>query len=187
MYKKKNNETNNIIIFGSSRGIGMQIASNLLKNNYNILISSGNKLNLENAFKKLKKQDSHKNNLQSFLLDFEDHNSIFKNLLPILKLNQVFSVLIFSSAVLGPSGCFSDIAITDWKKTFNVNVFGPATIIQFFLKYNYLVAFLVLIHSSILLARLNMHLMVSFTHFLMNLQTKKSGVILFYLEVITQK
>ena len=44
MYKKKNNETNNIIIFGSSRGIGMQIASNLLKNNYNILISSGNKL-----------------------------------------------------------------------------------------------------------------------------------------------
>ena len=138
MYKKKNNETNNIIIFGSSRGIGMQIASNLLKNNYNILISSGNKLNLENAFKKLKKQDSHKNNLQSFLLDFEDHNSIFKNLLPILKLNQVFSVLIFSSAVLGPSGCFSDIAITDWKKTFNVNVFGPATIIQFFLKYNLL-------------------------------------------------
>ena len=138
MNEKKDHKVDNIVIFGASRGIGMQIASNLLKIKHNILISSGNKLNLDKAFEKLREQSSYKNNLQSILLDFEDHNSISKNLLPILKLNQMFNVLIFSSAVLGPSGCFSDVDIIDWKKTFNVNVFGPASVIQFFLKYNLL-------------------------------------------------
>ena len=138
MNKKKKFKSEDIVVFGSSRGIGKKIASNLLKKKHNIIISSGNQVNLDDSFKDLQSENPCNENLHKFLLDLDNHEAIHQNILPIIKIRKKFDALIFCSAILGPSGSFYNTNLSQWNKTFNVNVFAPVSVIQFFLKKNLL-------------------------------------------------
>jgi short-subunit dehydrogenase len=124
------------IIFGASRGIGFNIASNLISKGSNVTISSGNEDNLNAALVDLQKEFPSVQNITKIRADLSFHELLEGDLNPLLEMDDKFDAMIISSAVLGPSGDFAEIDFGEWVDTFNVNIFGPAKLIQYFLKNN---------------------------------------------------
>lgn len=125
-----------IIIFGASRGIGFNIASHLITNGSDVTISSGNEENLNSALLDLKEKFPNSQNISKITVDFSQYTSLDESLSPLLDIGYVFDTIIISSAVLGPSGDFAETKFEDWLDTFDVNVFGCAKLIHFFLENN---------------------------------------------------
>ena len=91
-----------------------------------------------NSYNDLQTNTCLKENLNTLLLDLADYESIHENLKTTINLKTPFKALVFSSAILGPSGSFYNTNLFEWTKTFHVNSFAPAYIIQFFLQNNLL-------------------------------------------------
>ena len=125
-----------IIIFGASRGIGFNIASSLLAKGADVIISSGNENNLNDALLRLKQKHPTKN-VDKVIADLSNHETLDDALSPLL--NQKFDAMILSAAVLGPSsGDFSKTDLEDFISAFNVNLFGNVKLVHFFLEKNLL-------------------------------------------------
>jgi len=120
----------NIIITGASRGIGYEIALNLIqsKDNHVIAIARDSK-NLEKLKQESKKMSSANNlSILSFDLSQDDYSKI--NVL----FNQFdeFNILINNAGLLIPQS-FHELQDEDWIQHFQVNVFGPVRMIRKFL------------------------------------------------------
>jgi short-subunit dehydrogenase len=123
-----------VIVFGGSRGIGLNIASHLIAKNSDVCVSSGNEDNLNTALNDLKKKFPSAKNIYKIFIDLSEYGLLDAALSPLLK--HEFDSIIFCSAVLGPSGDFAKTDLVDWFNTFNVNIFGCAKIVHYFLKNN---------------------------------------------------
>ena len=122
------------IIFGASRGIGLNIASHLLGHGTHVTISSGNETNLDKAYDQLSAQPVETSDLSKIAADLSKYETLDKQLKPLNERGP-FDVVVLSSAVLGPSGDFASTDFDDWVNTFQVNVFGSAKVVQYFLEH----------------------------------------------------
>ena len=106
----------NVVITGSSRGIGFELVNLFSQNNYNVIalsrnVSSITKLNL--------------NNVSTFSTDLSDADSI-NNAVEFIKNNfSTVDVLINNAGKL-INKPFIETTIQDFKSVYSVNVFGLA-------------------------------------------------------------
>lgn len=124
-----------IIVFGASRGIGFNIAVYLAGRGVEVVISSGNTTNLQAAFTLLKKQCPSAHHLDRIRVDFGRQETLEADLNTLKEQGQSFDAIIISSGVLGPSGDFAQVDFAELTDTFNINLFGPIKLIQYFLKH----------------------------------------------------
>jgi NAD(P)-dependent dehydrogenase (short-subunit alcohol dehydrogenase family) len=113
----------NVIITGSSRGIGFELVNLFSQNNYNIIalsrnVSSISKLNL--------------NNVSTFSTDLSDSDSINKAVKFIKNKFSSVDVLINNAGKL-INKPFIETSFEDFKLVYSVNVFGLAELIRLML------------------------------------------------------
>ena len=135
---KKNLSNKRILIIGSSRGIGFEIAKYLHNHNSKVIISSSNYANLDSAYNKIVRFNKSKNKrLYKIKIDIGNISNLVKDINKTLNFFSKLDVLIISSAILGPSGKLYKNNFTNWRKTFDINLFGPVKVIQYFLKLKF--------------------------------------------------
>ena len=113
----------NVIITGSSRGIGFELVNLFSQNNYNVIalsrnVSSISKLNL--------------NNVSTFSTDLSDSDSINKAVKFIKNKFSSVDVLINNAGKL-INKPFIETSFEDFKSVYSVNVFGLAELIRLML------------------------------------------------------
>lgn len=113
----------NVIITGSSRGIGFELVNLFSQNNYNVIalsrnVSSISKLNL--------------NNVSTFSTDLSDSDSINKAVKFIKNKFSSVDVLINNAGRL-INKPFIETSFEDFKSVYSVNVFGLAELIRLML------------------------------------------------------
>ena len=113
----------NVIITGSSRGIGFELVNLFSQNNYNVIalsrnVSSISKLNL--------------NNVSTFSTDLSDSDSINKAAKFIKNKFSSVDILINNAGKL-INKPFIETSFEDFKSVYNVNVFGLAELIRLML------------------------------------------------------
>ena len=113
----------NVIITGSSRGIGFELVNLFSQNNYNVIalsrnVSSISKLNL--------------NNVSTFSTDLSDSDSINKAVKFIKNKFSSVDVLINNAGKL-INKPFIETSFEDFKLVYSVNVFGLAELIRLML------------------------------------------------------
>ena len=113
----------NVIITGSSRGIGFELVNLFSQNNYNVIalsrnVSSISKLNL--------------NNVSTFTTDLSDSDSINKAAKFIKNKFSSVDILINNAGKL-INKPFIETSFEDFKSVYNVNVFGLAELIRLML------------------------------------------------------
>jgi short-subunit dehydrogenase len=113
----------NVIITGSSRGIGFELVNLFSQNNYNVIalsrnVSSISKLNL--------------NNVSAFSTDLSDSDSINKAVKFIKNKFSSVDVLINNAGKL-INKPFIETSFEDFKSVYSVNVFGLAELIRLML------------------------------------------------------
>ena len=115
----------NILIVGGQKGIGLFI-SKYLVNKYNTVITSSSKIDKKRIFydkcKKFKINLANLNNLDHFY--------------KFLKINNIsnFDSVIICASILGKIGKFENLSMHDYKKTFQINLFGQIELIKFLMK-----------------------------------------------------
>jgi short-subunit dehydrogenase len=113
----------NVIITGSSRGIGFELVNLFSQNNYNVIalsrnVSSISKLNL--------------NNVSTFSTDLSDSDSINKAVKFIKNKFSSVDILINNAGKL-INKPFIETSFEDFKSVYSVNVFGLAELIRLML------------------------------------------------------
>jgi short-subunit dehydrogenase len=113
----------NVIITGSSKGIGFELVNLFSQNNYNVIalsrnVSSISKLNL--------------NNVSTFSTDLSDSDSINKAVKFIKNKFSSVDVLINNAGKL-INKPFIETSFEDFKSVYSVNVFGLAELIRLML------------------------------------------------------
>ena len=113
----------NVIITGSSRGIGFELVNLFSQNNYNVIalsrnVSSISKLNLKNV--------------STFSTDLSDSDSINKAAKFIKNKFSSVDILINNAGKL-INNPFIETSFEDFKSVYNVNVFGLAELIRLML------------------------------------------------------
>lgn len=113
----------NVIITGSSRGIGFELVNLFSQNNYNVIalsrnVSSISKLNLKNV--------------STFSTDLSDSDSINKAAKFIKNKFSSVDILINNAGKL-INKPFIETSFEDFKSVYNVNVFGLAELIRLML------------------------------------------------------
>jgi short-subunit dehydrogenase len=113
----------NVIITGSSRGIGFELVNLFSQNNYNVIalsrnVSSISKLNL--------------NNVSTFSTDLSDSDSINKAVKFIKNKFSSVDVLINNAGKL-INKPFIETSFEDFKSVYSVNVFGLAELVRLML------------------------------------------------------
>jgi len=117
----------NIVITGSSRGIGLELAKIFNKNNFNVIALSRNYSVLNDL--KLK-------NVKSFYLDISSSKSIVKAVALIYKEFKKIDILINNAGLL-INKPFINTSFEDFEKVYKVNVFGVSELIrQLFTHFN---------------------------------------------------
>ena len=132
-FKKKN-----IIITGANQGLGLEMAKHFYKLGANIIICARNNEKLKNVKKILKK-----NKAQIIIIEkcdvskFKQVDLFFDR---IIKKIKKIDILINNAGIYGPKGEIEDLSWKDFKKTFEINLFGSIYLIKkvipHFKKYN---------------------------------------------------
>lgn len=112
----------NVLISGSSKGIGFAIAETLLQEGARVQISGRNEGVLKNAFQILLKQYSHEN-IDSFCGDLNQPEIINKAIYQIVDLfDGIDCVIANIGSGEGPLG--SDLPASDWRSIVDRNLIG---------------------------------------------------------------
>ena len=114
-----------ILITGATSGIGFALASNLLKRNHYVILTSHKEDELKTLNQKL--QELPYSNYTCTKLDITDKKDIEK----ILKID--FDCLV-NQAGIGIGGSILDLPIKELKKNFEVNFFSSFYLLQQFSK-----------------------------------------------------
>ncbi len=108
----------NILITGTSSGIGKYLAEKFLENGYNVTgISRSSSIN--------------HNRYLHINCDLRDVSNLDKK--KLLKLKNIY-FFIHNAGIHGPIGKFNDLNFQEWKETFEVNLFSGAYILQILIK-----------------------------------------------------
>lgn len=118
----------NILITGSSYGIGFGIAKFLNKKNLNLIITSRNIKRLKGAQKKLNSK-----NVKSFKCDFENNYSVL-NLMKKLKIKMKKIDVIICNVGSGKTSKSGDENYNIWQSMFKKNFFSATNVIENYLK-----------------------------------------------------
>ena len=110
----------NVIITGSSRGIGFELVKLFNQNNFNVVALSRNTKPISNL--KLK-------NVKSLYLDISSSESINKTTKLVTKGFKKVDILINNAGTL-INKPFNETSFEDFQSIYNVNVFGVAELIR---------------------------------------------------------
>ena len=111
-----------ILICGASRGIGFEIVKQLLDSGHKVVALSRSTERLHNL--------NHKN-LRVLEIDLSEKQA-FHTLKPVLEsfFNSKINYILYNAAALKAQP-FEESTLSDWKFTYNTNVFGAVQILQF--------------------------------------------------------
>ena len=115
----------NIIITGSSRGIGFELVKLFNQNDFKVIALSRNTKPISNL--KLK-------NVKSFYLDISSPQSINKTVKLVSEEFKKIDILINNAGTL-INKPFNETSFKDFQKIYNVNVFGVAELIRQLILY----------------------------------------------------
>lgn len=114
------------VITGAGRGIGRQIAIEFGKNDFNLILISRTKKELEETSRLI----SDKTQITVLPLDVRDNSSVQKKLVPVIKKASEVNVLINVASIQGPIGSLVDNPPLDWQKTIDINLKGTVNCMQ---------------------------------------------------------
>ena len=117
----------NILIIGGQKGIGLFISKYLInKCKYNTVITSSTKI--------IKKKLFH-NRYKQFKINLANLNNLdrFYNFLRLNKISK-FDTVIICAGTLGKIGKFENSTMQNYKKTFQINLFGQIELSKFLIK-----------------------------------------------------
>lgn len=118
---KKNKK---ILIFGSSEGLGYEIANNLIQNNHFVFISSSNSFKLKKSFNQLKASDKNSRLLGYKKCDVSKENDVI-NLFKFIKHKNIkFNSVINCAGIYGPKGIFFENSYKEWELAIKINLLG---------------------------------------------------------------
>lgn len=118
----------NVLITGSSYGIGFGIAKNFESSNYNIIITSRNLAKLKTAKKKLISK-----NCFAYVCDFENDKAVNKLMKKIKQ--KFFKIdIIICNVGSGKTSKSGEENSNVWKKVFSKNFFSTTNVIENYLK-----------------------------------------------------
>ncbi len=118
----------NILVTGSSYGIGFGIAKNFDDDNYNIIITSRNIKKLILAKKKFKTK-----NIFSYKCNFEEEKSVINLFKKIKKKFQNLDIIICNVGS-GRTAKSGEENLSIWKKMFNKNFYSTTNVIENYIK-----------------------------------------------------
>ena len=117
-----------IWITGGSSGIGLAVAKKFLANNWNVVISSSNKNKLEEATRKLKKQNK-SNKIFSIVCDVTDYKKVSNTISKIEKEISPINLALLSAAAYSPNKS-QDFDIKNYELLIDVNLKGTINCID---------------------------------------------------------
>ena len=120
------------LVTGSNRGIGFEVAGQLLKLNYKVFITSRKIENGKKAVKILKEKFEHVDFLD---LDVSDEKSIKTAAEKFKSFNAKLDVLINNAGILPNQKKIDSVDSESVMKTFITNSLGPLLVIQNFLQF----------------------------------------------------
>ena len=115
----------NVIITGSSRGIGFELVKLFSQNDFNVVALSRNTKPVSNL--KL-------NNVKSLYLDISSSKSINKTIKLVIEELKKIDILINNAGTL-INKSFNETSFEDFQSVYNVNVFGVAELIRQLIPY----------------------------------------------------
>lgn len=118
------------LITGANKGIGFEVAKQLLNKGYKVVLTSRNKTRGAEAVNRLK---SFKENVMFLLLDVESESSINRAAEQVKENNIKLDVLVNNAGVLLDSEDFTKISKEKILSTFKINTLGPILVTQQFL------------------------------------------------------
>lgn len=120
------------LVTGSNRGIGFEVAGQLLKLNFKVFLTSRNIENGKKAVKILKEKFEHVDFLE---LDVSDEKSIKTAAEKFKSFNAKLDVLINNAGILPNQKKIDSVDSESVMKTFITNSLGPLLVIQNFLQF----------------------------------------------------
>lgn len=121
----------NVLITGANKGIGFEIAHQLLKKGLHVIISGRNKMKLSQALDQLKNESS---SVEMILMDVSSYDSIKMAAEILTERNIQLEVIINNAAIMlkeDQSLIGHDLEVL--KTTINTNCYGPMRVIHAFL------------------------------------------------------
>lgn len=116
----------NLILTGSTSGLGFALFKFLINKNYNLILISKNKKKLI----QLKKLYNKKKNIHIYAIDISNIVKLKKVIGKILKKFKHVDVLINNAAILGPIGKIEKNNWYEWIKTINTNLLASVLLIK---------------------------------------------------------
>ena len=116
----------NLILTGSTSGLGFALFKSLINKNYNLILISKNKKKLI----QLKKKYNKKKNIYIYPVDISEIVKLKKVIDKILKKFKHIDVLINNAGVLGPIGKIEKNNWSKWTKTINTNLLASVLLIK---------------------------------------------------------
>ncbi len=114
------------LITGGSRGIGKEIAKAFLEEGARVCIAARDREELKQAREDLQKYGE----VEFCPLDVARAGDIKAAVETTLKLFEKIDVLVNAAGIYGPIGPSEEVSFEDWKKTFEINLFGTFRMIQ---------------------------------------------------------
>jgi NAD(P)-dependent dehydrogenase (short-subunit alcohol dehydrogenase family) len=129
----KRNKMKTALITGANKGIGFEIAKQLLETGFYVYLGSRNLQNGLVAVEKLKSEGLI--NLEALQLDITDENSVKNARVEIGKKIEVLDVLINNAGINGGVPPYTALAATthQFMAAFSTNVFGVASVTKAFI------------------------------------------------------
>ena len=109
-----------VIITGGSRGIGKTVAAQFLREGAQVLIVSRSKEELAETARELAALGS----VHTFAADISDSAAVKSIVAEAVKIFGSVHVLVNAAGIYAPIGSSASVDLADWKKTFDINVFG---------------------------------------------------------------
>jgi NAD(P)-dependent dehydrogenase (short-subunit alcohol dehydrogenase family) len=121
-----------VLITGANKSIGFEIARQMAKAGYHIILGSRDKANGEQAVKKLKAEGF--NDVDLLLIDVSDQASVNQAKAKLESKLQELDVLVNNAGISGgfPQSALT-VSVDTVKKVYETNVFGPIRVTQAFI------------------------------------------------------
>ena len=112
------------IVTGGNRGIGLEIARQLMKNDIHVVIGCRDAMKCESAVSALRKEGP---NVSGFALDVVDTHSVKRFVDHVAKHHGSPSILVNNAGVYPEStnARLVDVPTSVWRETIETNLFGP--------------------------------------------------------------